>query len=81
MLGRWASRTVARIRDGREFWPGTGNRESLSHALSRDGLLWWILSTHRRRRRTMAEQLDARPSVRTVRLRSPAEAERWLAGL
>jgi len=81
VLGRWARRTVARIRDGREFWPRTGNRESLAHAFSRGGLLWWILSTHGRRRRTMAEQLDARPSVRTVRLRSPAEAERWLAGL
>ena len=81
VLGRWARRTVARIRDGREFWPGTGNRESLGHALSRGGLLWWILTTHRRRRRTMVEQLDARPWIRAVRLRSPAEAERWLRSL
>lgn len=78
VLGRWARRTAARIRDGREFWPGTGNRESLGHALSRGGLLSWILMTHRRRRRTMVEQLGARPGIQAVRLRSPADAERWL---
>lgn len=81
VLGRWARRTAARIRDGREFWPGTGNRESLGHALSRGGLLSWILTTHHRRRRTMASQLDARPGIRAVRLRSPSEAERWLRDL
>jgi hypothetical protein len=81
VLGRWVRRTAARIRDGREFWPGTGNRESLGHALSRGGLLSWILTTHRRRRRTMAAQLDARPGIQALRLRSPAEAERWLRSL
>lgn len=81
VLARWARRTAARIRDGREFWPGTGNRETLGHALSRGGLLSWILTTHRRRRRTMGTQLDARPEIRRVRLRSPAEADRWLRSL
>ena len=81
VLGRWARRTVARIRDGTEFWPGTGNRESLRHALSRGGLLSWILTTHRRRRRTMWSELAARPGIRSVRLRSPGEADRWLRGL
>jgi len=37
--------------------------------------------THRRRRRTMAARLDARPEVQAIRLRSPAEAERWVRGL
>jgi hypothetical protein len=81
VLGRWARRTAARIRDGREFWPGTGNRESLRHALSRGGLLSWILTTHRQRRRTMLAQLDARPGIQGIRLRSPSEAERWLRHL
>lgn len=78
VLGRWARRTLARIRSQEAFWPGTGNRESLANALRRGGLLWWILRTHRgRRRRTLAD-LAAHPAVRLVRLRSPAETERWL---
>lgn len=78
VLWRWLRRTVRRIRSREEFWPGTDNRESLRNALRHDGLLWWILKTHRRRRRTMVEAMRARPELRWVRLRSPAEAERWL---
>lgn len=81
VLGRWARRTVRRIRSGEEFWPGTDNRESVRNALRTDGLLWWILSTHRPRRRRMVAALADRPDLRLVRLRSPREAERWLAGV
>jgi adenylate kinase family enzyme len=79
VLAQWASRTVARIRSREEFWPGTGNRESAWNALKPDGLLWWILRTHRQRRRSLAAQLAERPDVRVIRLRSPADAARWLA--
>ena len=79
VLARWARRTVRRIRSQEEFWPGTGNRESLTNAFRRGGLLWWILRTHRGRRRRTLEQLAAAPHVRLIRLRSPAETERWLA--
>ena len=79
VLGRWARRTVARIRTGEEFWPGTGNRETVRNALRRGGLLWWILRTHRPRRRRLAAALSARPDLSVVRLRSPRQAERWLA--
>jgi adenylate kinase family enzyme len=78
VLGRWARRTVSRIRSGVEFWPGTGNRESLRRAFQRDGLLAWILTTHRRRRMTMAAELAAHPELAHVRLRSPAATEEWL---
>ncbi len=81
VLGRRAMRTVTRLRTRQEFWPATGNRERLSHVAGRDSLLWWILSTHRRRRRTMAAELAARPDLRQVKLRSPAEADDWLRGL
>ena len=81
VLARWARRTLARIRSGDEFWPGTGNRESVRHALRRDSLLGWILTTHRARRRRLADALAARPDVRAIRLRSPAAAERWLRTL
>jgi len=81
VLARWAIRTAARVRSNDEFWPGTGNRESIRHAIQSDSLLVWILTTHRRRRRTLAAQLAVHPHIGTVRLRSPAEAERWLNGL
>jgi adenylate kinase family enzyme len=81
VLRRWARRTRDRLRTREELWPGTGNRERASRVVHRDGLLWWILSTHHRRRRTTAEQLATRPDLRAVRLRSPAETERWLSSL
>ena len=81
VLRRWASRTIRRIRTQEEFWPGTGNRESLRNAFRRDALLWWILRTHLGRRRRMLARMTARPDLAVVRLRSPAEAERWLAEL
>jgi hypothetical protein len=78
VLARWARRTAGRILTRDEFWPGTGNRESMGRALARDGLLAWILTTHRRRRRTMAAQLARRPDITVVRLRSARAADRWL---
>jgi adenylate kinase family enzyme len=81
VLRRWAHRTRSRLRTREELWPGTGNQERVSHVVHRDGLLWWILSTHHRRRRTTAEQLASRPDLLTIRLRSPADTERWLSSL
>ena len=81
VLARWARRTMRRIRTGEEFWPGTDNRESVRNALRSDGLLWWILRTHRPRRQRMRAALADRPDLQVVRLRSPLEAERWLAGV
>lgn len=81
VLGRWARRTITRIRSQQEFWPGTGNRESIGNALRRGGLMWWILRTHRPRRRRMVAGLAARPDLEAVRLRSTADADRWLASL
>jgi adenylate kinase family enzyme len=81
VMGRWARRTLARLRTREEFWPGTGNRESIANVVRRDGLLWWILSTHRGRRRRLADGLAARPDITVVRLRSPRATARWLASL
>jgi adenylate kinase family enzyme len=81
VLGRWARRTVARLRSHEEVWPGTGNRERIRHILRRDSLLWWILSTHHRRRRSHRAAIAAAQNVRWVRLRTPAEADAWLAGV
>ncbi len=82
ILWRYAARTRRRIASGEELWPGTGNRERLSmHLLRRDGLLWWILSTYRRRRRDYPRLLAAHPHLRAVRLRSAQAADAWLRSL
>jgi hypothetical protein len=51
------------------------------HLLHRDGLLWWILSTYRRRRREYPGLLAANPHLAAVRLRSAREADAWLSAL
>jgi adenylate kinase family enzyme len=82
ILWRYATRTRRRITTQEELWPGTGNREALSmHLLQRDGLLWWILSTYRRRRRDYPRLLAANSQLTGVRLRSASEADRWLADI
>ncbi len=62
----------------------SGNRESLRGAfLEADGIPWWVIRTHRRRRRQFAALL-CEPRYRHLavfRLRSPAEARAMLAGV
>jgi adenylate kinase family enzyme len=81
ILRQYVERTWRRAHSRQELWPGTGNRERLTHLVSRDGLLWWILSTHLDRRRRYAALLAERPELAVVRLRSMAAADRWLGGL
>jgi hypothetical protein len=80
-LSRLLRRIAARIRDGSELWPGTGNRETIrNQVFSRDPLVWFAIRTHRGRRRRIAATL-ARPEYAHLvvhRFRSPSEAERWL---
>jgi adenylate kinase family enzyme len=71
-------RSVWRAFTGELLW-GT-NRESLRGLLAKDSLLWWVLKTHARRRRTFAA-LPGQPDyahLRFVRLCSPQEMERWV---
>ena len=74
-------RTVARLRDKQELWPGTGNRETVRNAFfSRDSLFVRALRTYWRRKRNYA-RLFASPDVahaRTLRFRTPAEARAWI---
>ena len=80
MLRRVFKRTNRRIRSREELW--NGNRETFRNAyLSLDSLYVWILRSHWRRRRTWPRIL-AQPEYRHLevyRLRTPAEAARWLA--
>jgi adenylate kinase family enzyme len=74
-LRRLWRRTIARIRDDVELW--SGNRESWRGAFwGRDSLFWWMLKTHFRHRRDWPKRYGDDP--RFVRLRSVADARRWL---
>lgn len=78
ILWRYLRRTARRVARRQELWGG--NRERLrTHLFSRDSLLWWILTTYRRRRAEYPTQLAARPDLQAVRLRSPQAADQWLA--
>jgi adenylate kinase family enzyme len=80
-LWRIIRRTALRAWRREELW-GT-NRERWSGLLGRDSLIWWTLTTHRRRRREW-EALTAGPEtghLRVVRLRTPGEVEAWLASI
>jgi adenylate kinase family enzyme len=75
LLARMWRRTTVRIRDGTELW-STGNRESWRNFLfSWDGLFWFTVRHHHRRRVDWPQALAGR---RVVRLRSSREVEAWL---
>ena len=74
-LRRLWRRTSHRIRSDVELW--SGNRESWRGAFwSRDSLFWWMLKSHFRHRRRWPRRYGGDP--RFVRLRTVAEARRWL---
>jgi adenylate kinase family enzyme len=79
---RGLMRTLRRSLSAEELY--SGNRESLRRALlSRDSILWWVISTFRQRRRQYRELLQTRPfpQLEWTELRKPLEAERFLQAL
>ena len=81
-LWRVITRTVRRARSGERLW-ASGNRETLRDLLGRGSLVWWVLKTHRRRRREHVARF-ADPGLAHLqvhRFRLSAEADAWLAGI
>ena len=82
ILWRLARRTTGRVARREELW--NGNRERLrDHLLSRDSLIWWAITTYRRRRRQLGE-LFASPAAAHLtvqRFRRPGETANWLRGI
>lgn len=75
-------RTLRRIWTGEELW--NGNRERmLAQLLSRDSLLWWAITTHRRHAVTFRAALrgEAYRHLRVERFRSPRAARAWLESI
>ena len=72
VLWRTLSRTVTR----KELW--NGNRETLRNALSRDSIVWWVITQHGKYRQTWPPRYEALPHLDVVRLRSQREVRDWL---
>ena len=74
-MPRLVRRTWRRMRGREQLW--NDNRESLRSVVwGRESLFGWAISSHFRRRRDWPEALRNYP---VVRLRTPAEVERFLA--
>jgi adenylate kinase family enzyme len=75
-------RTLRRSLSAEELYGG--NRESLARAfLSRDSILWWVISTFKRRQRSYRELRETNrfPQLEWIELRKPVEAERFLQAI
>jgi adenylate kinase family enzyme len=81
IVWRVVGRTLHRAVTGAEIW--NGNRESWRTLFSRDSIVLWALTTHRRRRRQYRELIRSPETsgVTVIHLRSPREARRWLQGV
>jgi len=81
-LVRVAARTMRRSRSGEDLW-GSGNRESWRKQVARDSLMWWVLTTHRRRRREYEARFAelAYGHLNVIRLRSAGAGDAWLANV
>jgi len=69
-------RTLRRGLRGEVLW--SGNRESLRMAISRESIILYALTTYQRRRREYRRLSREYPGMHFVRLRSPAQARRFL---
>ncbi len=82
VFGRVLRRTLRRTLTREVLY--MGNRESLRRSfLSRDSILWWVITTFRRRRRQFWALFDPTAVVAYTRVefRRPSEARRFLAAL
>jgi len=82
VFSRFFKRTTHRIISQEVLF--SNNRETFRNTfLSRDSLLWWVITTHRRRKRTFSSLMKAPPypHLVMVELRSPRQAEAYLNSL
>ena len=82
VLWRALSRTTRRVITQEELF--SGNREGFRQSfLSRDSIILWAITSHRRVRQEYRRILDGGefPHLRVIELRGPAEAEALVASL
>ncbi|MBJ7449456.1 MAG: AAA family ATPase [Parachlamydiales bacterium] len=59
------------------------NQESFLRLFSSKSIIWWILTSHKRRTKTYQKLLETNPfhNMRIVRLKSQKETDEWLRSL
>jgi adenylate kinase family enzyme len=78
-LRRVLWRTSSRIVSRKELW--NGNRETLRNALSRDSIVWWVITQHGSYRTKWGPRIEPLTHLQVVRLRSAAEVRAWLQSI
>jgi hypothetical protein len=75
-MSRVIRRSIARAWDGRELWPGTGNRETWRSWLDREHPIRWAWDTHDQRQARFSELFESQATAGLARhrLRHPREA-------
>lgn len=79
VFGRVFWRTLQRVVRGEELF--SGNRESFHKAfLSRESLLWWVITSHSRRRRQFRALFDSGvfPGLPLLEFKNPTHADQFL---
>ena len=82
ILWRLIRRSLQRSLTREELW--NGNRETLrGQFVDKDALIWYVIKTHKRRRRQMLKAMvdPAYQQIEFVRLPSLSATATWLAGI
>lgn len=79
VMARVLRRSVTRALTRRELW--NGNRESIRNWVEPDHPIRWAWAQHAARRARTEERMVRFPGLPVIRLRSAAEARRWLHGV
>ena len=78
-LRRVLWRTASRIVSREELW--NGNRETVRNALSRDSIIWWVITHHHTYRKRWPSRVASLGHLDVVRLRSPRGVRAWLQSI
>ena len=78
VMGRVLRRTASRLLSQRELW--NGNRESLRSILSRDSIILYAYTSHRRNRKRFSalSASEEAKHLKIYRIKRPEEASLWL---
>lgn len=75
VLWRSLRRTFGRMITREEMW--AGNTESFRTAFSRDSIIWWVITTYRRRKKQYRKIIDENqyPHLKIYEVTKPSEIE------
>jgi adenylate kinase family enzyme len=78
VFARVMRRTLKRLLKSEELW--NGNRESWRMLFSKESIVWWVITTHRRRQQELPRVVAAHAGASLI-FNHPREATRWLSSL